>query len=214
MLSRITTTPSVCPVSLDILRRHVAIDSIADDDLLEMYGQAATELAENFCGRMFLQKSVTWILATDDSTPGYFPMAVMLQNYLTGAMSNSWLHLPNTAVSIDSVKIGQWGDVDIPLVLGTDYQIDIHTDPARVRLLTYAGFNYQTDHIAIAYTTGFGSQPTQVPAPIRQAIMVLVTRLKEHRGDEAHDVWCMAAESLLAPYNIFRFGGASDLFSA
>ncbi len=60
--------------------------------------------------------------------------------------------------------------------------------------------------IEIDLTVGFGSTDASVPAPIRQAILLLVARWYENRGDVSEDVQAPPREvaSLLAPWHEAR----------
>jgi hypothetical protein len=214
MLSRlIPTTPTVCPVPIEVLRRHAYITGNDSDDMLMIYGTAATELAENATNRYFLQRSIQWTLTPDTRLPIYFSLAVTLQNYFNSYQS-PWLHCPHSAVSVDSMAIGAWGQSDTVLTLGQDYLADTKSDPARVQMLTFAEFNPNVDHLTINYTSGYATTGANVPMPIWQAIMLLTTRLFEQRGDQDGALWSSGAEALLAPYMVFQYGGSSDLYSA
>jgi uncharacterized phiE125 gp8 family phage protein len=62
--------------------------------------------------------------------------------------------------------------------------------------------------IEIAFVAGFGDAPADVPAPVRQAILLLIAHWYEHRspledGAHAAPLPAMATE-LLAPYRSMR----------
>jgi uncharacterized phiE125 gp8 family phage protein len=64
--------------------------------------------------------------------------------------------------------------------------------------------------LEINFTAGYGSSPTNVPEPIRVAILQYMTFLYEHRGDfERFPAPTPPAvlDTLLRPYKIMRFGG-------
>ena len=66
--------------------------------------------------------------------------------------------------------------------------------------------------LEINFTAGYGSSPSQIPEPIRTAIMQYMTFLYEHRGDfERFPAPTPPAvlRSLLQPYKIMRFGATS-----
>jgi hypothetical protein len=215
MLSRTTpTTPTICPVPLPILRKHANIVQTYTDDLLLLYATAATEIAESATNRYFLQRQISWVLTTDARQSIYSSLAVTLQNYFNSYM-HPWLHCPHSAISVDSVSLGTWGVTpDVTLVQGTDYYADVSTDPARIQLLSFDAFQANVDHLTTTYHTGYGTSAETVPKAIQQAIMLLTTRLYQQRGDEVGALWSSGAEALLAPYTVFQFGAASDLYSA
>lgn len=217
MLSRVVPmSPTVCPVSLDMLRRHANIDDTDDDDLLQIYGNLATDLAEKATNRYFLQRMVKWTLTADTRQTVYFSMAVTLQNFFN-TYQRPWLHLPNSATVVNSFSVGQWGQSLNTLVLGQDYNVDLSTDPARVEMLTFVEFDPNVDHLEVVYTSGYATTPEQListhPA-LAGAVMMLATRMKENRGDQDSDFWRCGAMSLLAPYVSLQFAGMSDLYNA
>jgi len=55
--------------------------------------------------------------------------------------------------------------------------------------------------LVIRYTSGYGNTATDVPQAIRQAIMMLVAHLYEHRGDEAEEIPAMI-KILLQPFRV------------
>lgn len=214
MLSRVVAaSPTECPVDIDMLRRHCKIDGTQDDPLLQAYGTAATEIAENATNRYFLQRSVQWVLTPDTRQTVWFSLAVTLQNYFN-TYQRPWLHCPDSAISVDSMSIGNWGEADTVLVLGQDYEVDISTDPARVRLLNFEEFDPEVDHLTINYTSGFGSDPADIPMPIMTAICLLTMKLWEQRGEQETGLWSAAVDSLLAPYVVYQFAASSDLYNA
>jgi uncharacterized phiE125 gp8 family phage protein len=209
MLSQITTTPSICPVNIEILRQHAVLDRTDDDDLLMFYGTSATELAEQFTGRIFLRKQITWTIANDDPASVY-PFGVFLMQ----RFRQRWIHLPHTATAVTDARFGGWGNADTVLVEGADYQVDLATSPTRLRMVSASAYAYNSNHLSVTYTSGYGTTEDSIPAPIRHAIMVLTTRFREFKGDDPANIWCAAAENLLAPYKIFRFGGPAEMWSA
>lgn len=208
MLSRIVTTPSQCPVDIAALRRQARVDHNYDDDLLLTYGQSATELAEEYTGRVFLTKSVTWTIAQDEE-PTSRPV-VLMQRY-----QRDWLHLPHSATSVEAVRIGTTGGEIYALTPGDDYYVDLATEPARIRFRVGDPYWFTTDHITVQYTTGYGPTSADVPAKIKLAILALVTGMNEHRGDTKDVAWCRAVEDLLGGHRMrIRVAAPTDVRSA
>ena len=57
------------------------------------------------------------------------------------------------------------------------------------------------DGVEIDFTVGYGSTPTQIPEPLRRAILMLVAHWREHRGDDnAPAALPPTALTLCAPY--------------
>ena len=117
------------------------------------------------------------------------------------ALNQHALELPRQpVVSVDSVASGTWGQPDVPLVLGTDYDAD--PDTARIRL-HQAWSGYCHDHLVVTFTAG--GDAAGVLKPITNAIMMLAAFLYENRGDaggEMPDV----VRALLSPHRLVSFG--------
>ena len=55
--------------------------------------------------------------------------------------------------------------------------------------------------LVIRYISGYGSNATDIPQAIRQAILMLITHLYEHRGDEKVEI-PTTIKALLQPYRV------------
>ena len=71
---------------------------------------------------------------------------------------------------------------------------------ARIKLPRVSGT------VAVEFTAGYGTVANKVPSPVRQAILQLVARWYEHRGDELQKMVPLPASvtTLLAPYRRVR----------
>ena len=58
--------------------------------------------------------------------------------------------------------------------------------------------------VEIDFTAGFGTDPADIPTPLRQALLLLVAHLYEHRGDSAAPPIPMMVDALVAPYRGLR----------
>lgn len=58
--------------------------------------------------------------------------------------------------------------------------------------------------LEIDFTAGFGIDPADIPTPLRQALLLLIAHLYEHRGDSAAPPVPMMVEALIAPYRGLR----------
>jgi uncharacterized phiE125 gp8 family phage protein len=108
--------------------------------------------------------------------------------------------------SVTSVIAGVWDGVDVILVQGTDYSLDLVTDPPRLRFdqpITSTTY----DHFSINYVAGYASDPDFVPAGIVHAILLMVANAYEHRGDDEMLV-PSGFHRLLDPFRLQTFAGA------
>jgi len=97
------------------------------------------------------------------------------------------------------VRLLRWPVISVETVLSdgvemTDYHVDLRRRPATLSV-------FATDHIEIAFTAGYGPDPEDVPAPLRQAMLLLVARGFEHRDGDA-DTMPLMVDALTMPYRV------------
>ena len=205
---RLVTPPALEPVPIDVLRRHLRIDTLDDDDLLATYLSTARTMAEVFLNRALITQTLRWVTAHEPPASS-FPMFPF----------NAWIYplwmpysllfqrpveLPRSPVqSVASVKVGLWGQDDSTLDASL-YDLDISTEPARLKLLQGAG-GFPSDHTIVEYVVGYGDSAASIPPPIVHAVMMIVAFLYENRGDEMVEM-PEVARSLLWPYRVYTFG--------
>ena len=93
--------------------------------------------------------------------------------------------------SVEAVRAGE------PLI-DVDFTANVRPRPAQVNVSGHLG-----DPIEIDFTAGFGDTPADVPTPIRQAVLLLVAQLYEHR-DGPTPPTPMMVDALLSPYRGVR----------
>jgi len=170
--------PPVEPVSLAEAKAHLRIDTTDEDDLIGALIVAARVAAETEIRRVMIEQSWRAIVET-------WPQA--------------GLELPvQPALAIDAVRAID--DDDVATTLDTaDYEFEI-ADGSITLVNPVTG----TDHYEIDFTAGYGAAGDDVPQPLRQAILMLVTHWYEHRS-AVGDTGVTAAtplgyRELLAPY--------------
>ena len=205
----VTTPPAAEPVGVPLARQHCRVDQLSDDALIAIYITAARAWAEQYLGRALVTQQLTWTLSFD-RPPNGFPYVSMPLSLLILPQWFQWplsqagsVKLPwQPVISVDAVSYGQWGEADTVLTVGTDYDVD----PASARLRIHPGsMVLPNDHLQVQFTAGYGDDPRLIPGPIIAAILILTAFLYEQRGDAGGEM-PMAAERLLAPYRIVRFG--------
>lgn len=196
----VTTPPNQHPVTLDEAKTHLRIDHSDEDTLLDSLIAAATVWAEESIGRTFMAR--TWLQ--------------------TRQRFGNWMELPRGPVSaVSSIQY-----IDSVLYLANPGGTTVQSPDGYYKVLTMSASEYytaldgpigavglnldgewpsiasRTDAVRITFTTGY-SAVGDVPVPIRQAILVLVQYLYEHRGSAQGDI-PLAAKALLQPYKIFH----------
>jgi uncharacterized phiE125 gp8 family phage protein len=185
-----TSAPAVEPVSLAEAKAHLRVDISAEDVLIgslittsRLHIEAALDLA-------LIDQSWTWSI---DLWPHRRP-----------------LHLPlRPVVRIDSINVIDASDTPQTLAASA-YHLDGSAVPARLSWLAASPPRpgRPASGIEIAFTAGFGEESDDVPAPIRQALLLLIAHWYEQRepvatGVAATPIPGMVSE-LLAPYRSRR----------
>jgi uncharacterized phiE125 gp8 family phage protein len=106
---------------------------------------------------------------------------------LYGPSSYSDVPLPRYPLqSITSVTTYDTGDNATSITVADVFNVDTYRTPGRIALRsgqTWPIALRETNAIVIDYVAGYGSAAGDVPAPIRQAILLMAASLYENRGD-------------------------------
>lgn len=163
-----TDGPVLEPVSLAEAKAHLRIDGAAEDLLVGALLTTARAHIETAYALALMTQS--WALFVDrwpDSGVVHVPLSpfaalgAVRAHGVTGQITS----LPDTAISVDP-----------------------HARPARLvrtASLVLPPDLRPTNGIEIGFTAGFGAAPGDVPAPIRQAILLLTAHWFEHRIPDA-----------------------------
>ncbi len=196
--------PASEPLLLDEIKDHLRLDGSADDVGLGSLLRAAREMVETHLGLCLISRSLALYL---DGWPGTMGQMPWWQGVASGSMSafarmTEYLPLPVRPVS--SVGIIRVYDAEgASIVWGAgNYSLKPGLEPALYR----TGGSWPTpgralDGIRIELTAGFGDSWNDVPADIRQALLMLVAHLFENRGDtDTQAMDASGAATLLKPY--------------
>ncbi|MGL4973666.1 MAG: head-tail connector protein [Bosea sp. (in: a-proteobacteria)] len=180
--------PAIEPVSLAQMKDYLRLDGTQEDDLVATLITAARLMVEAMSGRMLIDQ--TWRIVLD------------------GWPAGSILRLPVGPVrQVVAARVfdvaGQPQNVPANALM-----LEVGSDPPLVRVVasvsqpgrSFAG-------IEVDVLAGFGATAAQVPAPLLQAIRMLVARWFEQRGDVvAHDAEALppAIAALLQPWRKVR----------
>ncbi len=190
---KLLSPPVVEPVTEAEVMAHLRLETSGESALLDRLTAAARRQVESWTGRALMTQSWRWSL---DRWPGG---------------RNCILTLPRPPMqSLDQILLfdaqGQSAVWDTQ-----NYDVDAGDDPAR--LLLRVGClppqpGRQIAGIAIDFTCGYGVAGSDVPAPIRQAILMLTAHYYENRELAAPADRTMTLPqgpaALLAPYKAVR----------
>lgn len=182
-------SPVTPAVGLAEMKMHLRVDHDEEDDLILGYTDAATEWVEHFTRSSLIMQE--WMLGLD------------------GFPGSNVVCFPRSPVndSVVSPRVEYDTDAAQNLVFDpANYDIDSRSIPGR--LVTKNGWpedvSATPESVRIYYATGYGTAPGHVPAPLRQAIMLIVGHWFTNResvvvGTIAAEV-PMAARSLMQSY--------------
>lgn len=187
----LTSGPATEPVSVAEAKAHLRIDGDAEDVLL-----ASLVITS----RLHIEAALGLALITQG-------WKLLLDRY----PDDGAIVLPLTPVAgVTSFSVAT-GDGARQLLRPAAYEIDLASRPARI-VRAVAGFwpppATRSSGIEVAFTAGYGAQPTDVPEPIRRAILLLVAHWYEHRdpieiGNAGARVPAMVS-ALVEPYMVKR----------
>jgi hypothetical protein len=164
----------VSPVTSTDFADWLSLDNPADPNIIVLL-EAATQKAMNFTGRAFLEQTIT---AQYDGYPGAGTSTLGLD--VLQPIPYEWISLPYPKlISIESVTV-EFPDGDVEAV--TDYQVDVRSQPGRIRFKgQYPALNTK-NFLVIEYKAGYGDV-SDVPRGIKMGIMKIAGWSYEHRGD-------------------------------
>ncbi|HYD58965.1 MAG TPA: phage head-tail connector protein [Noviherbaspirillum sp.] len=167
-----TTPPAEEPISLAEARLQLKLtadDPTTEDPLIETYISAARQYAEAYTGRSFITQG--WRLVLDG-----FPRCVELEKGVVQTIS---------AITYRDMA-GQWQTLDSSV-----YATELSGCPGLVSEAFGQAWPQtlpQIGSVRIDYTAGYGDVASDVPAGIRNWILLRVETMFEHRGENAAGV--------------------------
>lgn len=236
MPAQLITPPAAEPVTLAEARAHLRLEVADDDAYLLSLITMARQYVEEVCWRGLVKQ--TWELVLDSfqgedtlelgargrriagnqgtgftelprgnlSTSGFLP-------YIVLPKGNLWIDPNNVLPAVSTVKY--WDETGVQQTLAsTEYVVDTEDVPGRLRL----GFGKywpstqwpRYDAVRIRYLVGWDvtAGVWGGPVPIKQALLLLISQLYEHRSPEviARGIVQIqfSADALLSPYRLNR----------
>ena len=187
--SRITTHPSIEPVSVVEMQEHLKIDGDDDNLFLVSAIEEAREEIENLTGLALITQS--WQM-TIDRWPGgrdqwWDGVREGHMGELYSNNSRQSLELPKYPLqSITSVTVYDEDGVSTAVTVADVFDVDSQQMPGRITLQPGASWPTATQSnnaIEIVYVAGYGVAAVDVPMPLKRAIKNIAAYLCNHRGD-------------------------------
>lgn len=188
MTAALLTPPALEPVTLADAKAHLRIDGGDDDQLLTAAIAAARVHVEAMTRRVLIEQG--WRVYFD-----HWPRKRIVTIPVAPLLG------------VDAITV--YDAAGDPLVLSEDdYEVDTASVPGRLVLAATVPIvvGRTVNGIEIDVTAGYGASSVDVPAPLRQAVMMLVAHWYEHRGAVGHDLAVAVPpfgfDALIAPYRI------------
>lgn len=187
----LVTPPAIEPVSLELAKLHLKVETDANDDdpLITGWVTGSRQECEQYTRRAFITQ--TW-RATWDRWPA------------DGVL------LPPRPKFIAVTSLTYVDTAGVTTALTTaDYQLDADSEPARI--CPAYGTTWPTNRgdlasIRLTYTAGYGATAASVPQSIIDAMKLLLTYRHEHRMAVSEGIKIeelpMAVKWLLDPYRV------------
>lgn len=164
--SALLVPPVSEPLSLETFKLHANLrDPIGDDEGAQLYISAARSWLEQYTGRALFEQTWTYTL---EAAP----------------CAAAAIFLPKApAISVTSVKSYSVTDVATTFS-NANYFVDLVGQPARI--LLHDGIDWPTglrlyNGVVVEYKAGYGTEPEDVPADLRQAIALLAAHWYQNR---------------------------------
>lgn len=179
--------PSSDPVSLAEANAQCRVTSSDEDGLMAGYLLAARQACEDFTGRVF--STQTWEMKLDNGWPTVFDRPSVSRR--------TRIVLPNPpAQSIVSIAyIDSTGALQT--LNPTQYSFskgDIFGIIDQAYGVSWPTVRCQLEAITVRFVAGYGGNPSGLPEPIRQAILLLVAHFYAYRTAVVADVRVTPAE--------------------
>jgi len=162
----IVTAPATTPISVSEAKSHMNVTFSDDDTLIGIYVNSATALCEQILQRKLITQ--TWKMYLDH-WPAY--IKVLFGNL------QSVTHIKYTDT-----------DGDQETFSSDYYDVDTNSVPGRINLKyaqTWPSATLNaTNPIEIQFVTGYGASSTDIPADIRNAILLTTAHFYENRENQ------------------------------
>lgn len=191
MAKSLITAPVLEPLTLTEAKDHLRYMQSDQDAAISEMIPAARRAAEKYCQRALITQ--TW-----DSVRDGFPKL------------NAPIELP--ASPLQSVTSVTYTDTaGAPIVLASSlYQVDAISEPGRVAPAfgeSWPATQAELNTVTVRFVAGYGTSPGDVPAEIRQGMLMLIGHMFERRESTAALTISKvpyAHQSLFDPYRILK----------
>lgn len=181
------TPPNIEPVTLETAKLFLRIDHEDEDALIADFIQSARIQIETLCRQSLIARTQRLTLIP--------PFDQVLKLNIS------------PIISIDEVTLERSDGVSETISLD-DLSINLRSSPATLcpKTLSVSNWRNRTDNQAITVnvTAGYGEAVTDIPMPLRQAILLLVGQAYEYRAGQDVPSIPMMVDALIMPYRSLK----------
>ena len=148
---KVTTQPATEIFTLQEVKDYLKVDDSTEDTLISTLLQSARQAAESYLNQALITQTIT----------------EKLDRFKNGTIYLS----VSPVISVSSLQYAD-GDNTTQTFAASNYVVDTFLKPARLSLgygKTWPTLYGNINDITITYTAGYGTEPSGVPAQIRQA---------------------------------------------
>lgn len=197
--ARITTAPSGLVVSLERFKQFARIDADTEDDLITMYIKAATDAAQRYCQRYFINTTISFTMDSFSNCQLY--EYGMMEGPTPSPYRTDSIELPYPPIqSITSITTYDVANTSTVLS-SSAYTLDIEGG----RVFLNEGYSWPTNlrdknAVVIVFVAGYGTAGSDAPAAIQMAVLQHAGQMYDCRGSCDMSDSC---KGLLMPYRIY-----------
>jgi uncharacterized phiE125 gp8 family phage protein len=160
---KVNVASSTAIVTTAVAKAHLKVDISDDDTLIDNLVAAATQAAEEYTNRYFMQTTITM-------------------------KGDTWEDIKTLYKSpVESITHIKYYDSDDSLqtLAGTVYLADLYSMPARISLMPDQEFPELSDRkmaVEVKYVVGEGTTTDTISDIVKQAVLLMVGHWYEHRS--------------------------------
>lgn len=211
MPAHLVTAPVEEPIDVGLAKAHLRLESTEDDAYISGQLIPAARLAvEEFCFRGLVTQTWELVLPAFPTFPLHFHLHHLHPHPLMCRHCQRFIELPfgqlaeleDDESAVTSLKYIDATGAEITLDPSL-YDVDSVSVPGQVLPaygLTWPAARAQWNAVKVTYVVGWDA--VDVPQPITQAMLLLISQMYEKRNPEP--IMSSTVQALLAPYRLLR----------